>query len=89
MSSRPGAVLLTIFVALALGVGLAFAGSDGSRETGGFPLFALAVAAAFLIQFLAYIPAALLRTERFFDLTGGLTFAAVTVALLACVVRPV
>lgn len=85
MSSRPGAVLLTIFVALALGVGLAFAGSDGSRETGGFPLFALALAAAFLIQFLAYIPAALLRTERFFDLTGGLTFAAVTVALLACV----
>lgn len=85
MSSRPGATLLTIFVALALGVGLAFAGSDSGRTVGGVPLFALAVAAAFVIQFVAFIPAALLRTERFFDLTGGLTFAAVTVALLIAV----
>ncbi|MGO8609703.1 DUF1295 domain-containing protein, partial [Rhizobium johnstonii] len=38
-----------------------------------------------VIQFVAFIPAALLRTERFFDLTGGLTFAAVTVALLIAV----
>lgn len=85
MSSRPGATLLTIFIALALGVGLAFAGSDSGVTIGGVPLFALAVAAAFLIQFIAYIPAALLRTERFFDLTGGLTFAAVTIALLVLV----
>ena len=35
------------------------------------------VGLAFLIQWLAFIPAFLLQTERFFDLTGSLTYIAV------------
>jgi ligand-binding SRPBCC domain-containing protein len=31
-----------------------------------------------LIQWLAFIPARLLQTERFYDLTGSLTYIAVT-----------
>ena len=86
MSQRPAAVIITIIVALALGTGIAVAGGSAGQTLGGIPLFILAVAAAFLIQVIAYIPAALLRTEKFFDLTGGLTFALVTVVLLIAVV---
>ncbi|WP_336632869.1 MULTISPECIES: DUF1295 domain-containing protein [unclassified Microbacterium] len=82
MSQRPGAIVLTIVVVLALAAGLAAAGGSAGGTLGGIPLFVLAVVAAFAIQIVAYIPAVLLRTEKFFDLTGGLTFAVVAVALL-------
>lgn len=82
MSQRPGAIVLTIVIVLALATGLAVAGGSAGGTLGGIPLFVLAVLAAFAIQIVAYIPAALLRTEKFFDLTGGLTFALVAVALL-------
>ncbi|MBF4561970.1 DUF1295 domain-containing protein [Microbacterium sp. VKM Ac-2870] len=85
MSQRPGAIILTIVIALALGGGLAAAGSAAGQTVGGIPLFALAVVAAFAIQVVAYVPAVLLRTEKFFDLTGGLTFALVAVGLLVAV----
>jgi len=85
MSQRPGAIILTIVIALALGGGIAAAGSAAGQTVGGISLFALAVVAAFAIQVIAYIPAVLLRTEKFFDLTGGLTFALVAVGLLVAV----
>lgn len=85
MSQRPGAIIVTIIVALGIGVGLAVAGGSAGQRLGDIPLFAVAVIAAFAIQIIAYIPAALLRTEKFFDLTGGLTFALVAVALLVAV----
>ena len=66
--------VITIVVALLIGAGFALAGSQGGATIGGFPLFALAVIAAFAIQVIAFVPAAALRTERFFDLTGSLTF---------------
>ena len=46
---------------------------NGVMIAGGIPVFALAVAAAFIIQWLAFIPAYLRQTERFYDLTGGVT----------------
>jgi len=85
MSQRPGAIILTIVIALAIGGGIAAAGSAAGQTLGGIPLFALAVVAAFGVQVLAYIPAVLLRTEKFFDLTGGLTFAVVAIGLLVAV----
>ncbi|MGO0577795.1 DUF1295 domain-containing protein [Ornithinimicrobium panacihumi] len=68
-----------------LGVALASAGSQGGQRPGGVPLFALAVALAFLIQWIAFLPAWKLQTERHFDLTGSLTYIAVTIFLLAAV----
>jgi steroid 5-alpha reductase family enzyme len=47
-------------------------------------VFALCVALAFAINWLVWIPASLWRTERFYDLTGSVTFVAVTsLALVA------
>jgi steroid 5-alpha reductase family enzyme len=85
-SSR--ASLIAIIVALVIGALVALAGSQGGAMVGGFPLFALAVAAAFLIQVLAFIPAMILRTERFFDLTGSLTFLVISVALVLVTPKP-
>ena len=66
-------------------VGLLFgiAGSQGGSTIYGMPLFALLVALAFLIQWLAFIPAFLRQTERFFDLTGAMTYiSVVTIGIL-------
>lgn len=73
--------IVAVVVALAVGAGVAVAGSHRGAQVGGIPVFALAVAAAFVIQFLVFVPSALRRTERFFDLTGSLTFISVSVAL--------
>jgi len=73
--------LIAVVVALAVGAGLAVAGSFRGAQVGGIPVFAIAVMAAFVIQFLVFIPSAVRRTERFFDLTGSLTFIAVSIAL--------
>ena len=80
--------LIAIIVALVIGALVALAGSQGGAAIGGIPLFALAVAAAFAIQVIAFIPAMILRTERFFDLTGSLTFLAISVALVLLTPMP-
>ena len=66
--------LLVLPIALALWAGLAWAGGQGSVRIGRVPLFVLCVDLAMAIQWVAFVPAFLLRTERFFDLTGSLTY---------------
>jgi steroid 5-alpha reductase family enzyme len=65
-----------------IGVGVALAGSQGGFRLGGFPIYALGVALAFLIQWLVFIPSFLNKTEMFFDLTGSITYITVTVVAL-------
>lgn len=61
----------------------ALAGSQGGSTLGGFPLFGLLVGLALLIQWLAFLPAYRLQTEKFYDLTGSLTYlSVVTLALV-------
>jgi steroid 5-alpha reductase family enzyme len=78
--------MLALPVVLAVATAFAFAGSQGGASAGGVPVFALCVALAFVIQWLAFVPAYLLQTERFYDLAGSLTF--VTVAIVAVVLGP-
>ena len=66
--------------ALLLGISIAAAGSTAGVRVGGLPLFALCILAAFVIQWLMFIPAWFLQTEKYFDLTGSLTY--ITLALL-------
>ena len=69
----PNANAVLIVVVLIAG-GLAWAGSQGGLMAGRAPAFALIVAVAFVIQWVAFVPAFLKQTEHFFDLTGSLTF---------------
>ena len=71
--------LIALPVVVLVGLGIAWAGSQGGAAVGGIPVFALCVALAFLIQWLAFIPAYLLQTEKFLDLTGSVTYILVTI----------
>lgn len=78
--------IIGVVVVVLIGVGLALAGSQGGHTVAGFPIYALCIALAFLIQWIAFIPAWLNRTEKFYDLTGGITYS--TVTLLALLLTP-
>jgi steroid 5-alpha reductase family enzyme len=71
--------LVAIVAVLLIGLGIAWAGSQGGATVNGIPIFALSVGLVFLIQWLAFIPAYLQKTEKFFDLTGSITYISVTV----------
>ena len=68
-----------IIITIVIGALIAWAGSHGGDRFGAIPVFALCGALAFLVNWLAFIPAAIKRTEHFYDLTGGITYITVTV----------
>lgn len=75
--------LLTTPIVTLIAVGIAWAGSQGGATVGSIPVFALAVGLAFLIQWVAFVPAYRTQSERFYDLTGGLTYISVTLLTAA------
>ena len=79
--SRSRSVIL-IVAAVVIGALLALAGSQHGWTVAGFSGFAVAVAAAFIVQWIAYVPAAAAQTDRFFDATGSATYIIVTLLLV-------
>lgn len=77
---RSSKLLAIIFFIILLGAGLAWAGSANGVRWQGSAVFGLCVALAFIIQWLAFIPAWFAQTERYYDLTGSLTYLS-TIAL--------
>lgn len=75
--------LIAFPILILIGYLLALAGSQEGTLIFGVPLFALSVGVVFLIQWLAFIPAYFLQTEKFFDLTGSITY--ITVIAIAVV----
>lgn len=75
--------LITFLVLVLIGCLVAWAGSQGGTSIFGVPLFALSVGLIFLIQWIAFIPAYLLQTEKFFDLTGSITYISVILIAVA------
>ena len=69
--------------AVLAGILLALAGGDQGVRVGGVSVFAACVAVAFAIGWLGFIPAYALRTERFYDLLGSVTFLTLAVIALA------
>jgi steroid 5-alpha reductase family enzyme len=76
-ADRNALIALPIVILVALGVALA--GSQGGDSVLGIPIFALVVAVIFVIQWVGFIAAYLLQTEKFFDLTGSITYISVTI----------
>lgn len=74
--------LIAFPILIVIGLAIAWAGSQGGYSFLGIPLFALLVGLAFLIQWLAFIPAFVFQTEKFFDLTGSITYISVTTLAL-------
>jgi steroid 5-alpha reductase family enzyme len=75
--------LITFLVLIVIGYLFALAGSQGGASMAGIPLFALSVGLIFLIQWIAFIPAFIFQTEKFFDLTGSITYISVIIMAVA------
>jgi steroid 5-alpha reductase family enzyme len=87
MKKEEKTALATLPIIILLGIGLAIAGSQGGAAFAGLPVFAIGVAMAFIMNWVAFIPAYMRQTEKFFDLMGGITFISVTV--LAVLISPI
>ena len=74
---------IAILITVVVGALISFAGSDGGARVAGFPVFAICGAMAFLINWLAFIPAAIKQTEHYYDLVGGITYISVTALAVA------
>jgi steroid 5-alpha reductase family enzyme len=83
MNSAHRTAVIGIIVAVIVGVLVALAGSDGSTEAGGIAVFAIGAVVAYGINWLVYLPSSVAKTERYFDLTGSVTYLSVTVLAVA------
>lgn len=70
--------MIGITAAVAIGVLVAWAGSDGSVAAGSLPVFALCGLLAFAINWLVFVPSNAAKTEKYYDLTGSITYISVT-----------
>jgi steroid 5-alpha reductase family enzyme len=69
--------LLSLPIIILIGLLVALAGSQAGHSIGSIPIFTLCVGLAFLIQWLVFIPSFRLQTEKYFDLTGSITYITV------------
>ncbi len=76
------AIIISLFIAICLGFLMAFAGSQNGQTAGVFSIYAMCVAFAFLLNWAAFFPAFASQTERYFDLTGSITYISLVVIAL-------
>ncbi len=74
--------IIGVLIAALVGAGVGIAGSQQSIEVLGVPLFLFAIAAAYIIQWIAFIIAFIQKSEKFYDLIGSLTYISITIALV-------
>jgi steroid 5-alpha reductase family enzyme len=74
--------IISILIAVLVGLGVAIGGSQGGSTLDGLPVFLLCGILAFAVNWLVYIPANIYQTEKYYDLTGSLTY--LTVIAIAC-----
>ncbi len=83
MKDQHRKALIGTIVSVILGGLVAWAGSDGSTVVGAIPVFALCGGLAYLINWLAFIPSNAAQTEKYYDLTGSITYVTITVVAVA------
>ncbi len=80
--------ILFILLAVSLPVGVATMANPAGLKIEGWPAMTVLALGCFAIQWLAFVPARLLETESFYDLTGSLTYIAVTLAAVVAATTP-
>ena len=73
---------VTITVAVCISVLVALASAQGSLISGEYPVLFICLFIAFIIQWIVFIPSFYFSTERFYDLTGSITYMIVIVTAL-------
>ena len=69
--------LLVILIVALIGLGLAYLAGMGDERVAGYSVIFVCAAVAFGVNWLVFLPSALARTEKFFDLTGAITYLSV------------
>lgn len=69
--------LVILLVILLIGGGVSYAGGQGGATFNGISVFHICGAWAFLVNWLAFIPSNYAQTEKYYDLTGSLTYLSV------------
>jgi len=72
-------VFISLIVSTFLGGLVGWAGSQYGQTINGIPIFFICAAFAFVVNWLAFIPAYIFQTEKFFDLMGSITFISTTI----------
>ena len=80
--------LIFILLAVGLPLGVATLANPAGLTLAGWPAMTALALGAFAMQWLAFIPARLFQTERFYDLTGSITYIAVTLAAISAATAP-
>ena len=80
--------LIFILLAVGLPLGVATLANPTGLTLAGWPAMTALALGAFAIQWLVFIPARLFQTERFYDLTGSITYLAVTLAAISAATAP-
>ncbi len=75
--------LMVVLVASATGLAFAWFAGSYSAPLMGLPAVFTCALIAFGVNWLAYIPAALFQSDRFYDTTGALTYLSVIGAACA------
>lgn len=78
-----GVIGIILIIAICLSI---VGGQGGVTIFGGISLFAFGITIAFVIQWIAFIPAYIMRTEKFFDLIGAITYS--TVVIISVILNP-
>lgn len=75
--------MAVVIVATLLGVGFAWGAGSNGVQLGGLSVFAICAALAFAINWIAFVPAAIAQTEKYYDLVGAATYISMLAAACA------
>jgi len=82
MNKAEKTALVSVPLAIAIGALVAIAGSQFGDMFNGLPVFVLVIGIAFIIQVVAFIPAYKSQTEKYYDITGTITYVLTTAITL-------
>lgn len=71
-------ISISLIITTVLGALVGWAGSQHGQLSGGYPIYLLCVGVAFGLNWLAFVPAYVLQTEKFYDVVGSLTYIIIT-----------
>jgi steroid 5-alpha reductase family enzyme len=71
-------IMAAVLIALAIAIG----GSMGGLQVSAIPLLLISCVFSFLVQWLAFIPAFIYQTEKYYDLVGSITYLSLVMIAL-------
>lgn len=79
--------LFVVLIVAAIGLGIAFLAGQGDERAFGHSVILACALVAFAVNWLVFIPSAMARTERYYDLTGAITYLSV-IGVAAALAQP-